>query len=148
MKFANFELSEPFGSVILQALGHEWDMHNFAALVGVHQPNTTGIASLEWQVPPDVDNPWGSPENSASGCRLVFSGVRRFDVKAGEPTLLEDSQTVAGISKAFPGESEYPFKHHWGADESFYLRVELEDSGQIEIDAEVATLEPIPRLDV
>ena len=148
MKFANFELSEPFGSVILQALGHEWDVHNFAELVGVHQPNNRGIASLEWQVPPEVDNPWGSPGNSASGCRLVFSGVRRFDFKAGEPTLSEGSRTVAGISKAIPGESEYPFKQQWGSDELFYLRVELEDLGRIEIDAEVAVLEPIPRLDV
>jgi hypothetical protein len=148
MTFANFELSEPFGCVILRAFGHEWDLHSFAVLVAVQQPNDASVASLEWQVPPDIDNAWGSPGNTAKGCRLVFSGVRRFDIKAGEPTLSADSQTVAGISKTIPGESDYPFKQHWTSDELFCLRVELEDLGQIEIDAEVAALEPISRFDV
>ena len=69
-------------------------------------------------------------------------------MKPGEPERSADSQTVSGISKTVPGEIEYPFKRHWASDDSFDLRVEFEDAGRIEIDAEVAILEPIPRLDV
>jgi len=140
MTLSNFELNEPFGSVILRGLGQEWDLHNFAELVAVRPPNVAGIASLEWHVPADVDNPWGSRGNSASGCRLVFSGVRRFEQLGGDPKQSDGARAVRGISKAIPGELEYPFKQKWESDELFYLRVEMEDSGRIDIDAEVAAL--------
>src|SRR5262245_16946883 len=136
MRFTNFDLKEPFGATVLVGLGHEWDVHSWADLTAVRQTHPGETAVLEWHVPTDVSNPWGSLGNNAAGCRLVFSGVRSFRITAGtagvEP---RDARTVAAISKAIPGEGAYPFKASWGDAEEFELRVETEDAGRIDIDA-------------
>jgi hypothetical protein len=148
MRFANFDLDSPIQATILVGLGHHWDVHNFADLVAAAVSEATGTAYVEWRVPANVGNPWGSPGNCAAGCRLVFEGVRSFQRHEGKPNAdPEDARTVLGISKTIPGAEEYPFKRRWEADDPFCLRIETEASGRIDVDAELATLEPIPRLD-
>jgi hypothetical protein len=148
MRFSNFDLDQPFGSVELIGLGHRWDVHSWADLVVAEGSAAESSAVLEWRVPSNVENPWGSRGNQAVGCRLVFAGVSVFAVRpgvqGGDP---RDRRTVSSISKVVPGAQEYPFKNEWTADERFDLRVETEDEGRIDVEADVATLEPILRLD-
>ena len=149
MRFANFELQSPIQTITLIGLAHEWDVHNFADLVRAEVSPDHGSAVVEWRVATEVANPWGSPRNLNAGCRLVFSGIRSFRSQGVSlQSDLPDSHTVRGISKTIPGEEAYPFKRDWNPGDDFCLRIETESSGVIDVDAELATLEAIPRLDV
>lgn len=145
MRLENFDLVKPFGQILLRGLGHTWDLHNFVVFKGLGFHPERDELVMEWRVETSRADPWGSPGNSAVGCRLRFVGVRSVSLSPRDPALqLDESVCLEMISKVVPGEREYPFKDSWGPNELFNLRLDLHDDRNIEVDAESVSLEAIP----
>ncbi|MBP7610713.1 MAG: hypothetical protein KA760_14530 [Steroidobacteraceae bacterium] len=139
VRLSNFECDDPIRAITLRGLGFEWDLHNFAEFVGLRFDASTGTLELEWAVPADRENPWGSVDNLATGCRLRFAGVSSLHVQ------LPDSEActeLIGISRVVPEGSEYRFKSQWSQDDPSNLLVEFR-GGRIEVGAESVALEGV-----
>src|SRR5262245_41799217 len=144
MRLENFELAEPYATIELVGLGHRWDLHSWADFVGVTFTPEQDELCLEWRVPTHERNPWGSPGNTATGCRLRFRGVRLVTMTNRDSAYpMDEALTLEAIGKAIPGETKYPFKRDWEPGETFNLRFEFHDERSIEIGAKEATLEAI-----
>ena len=144
MRFENFDLAAPHGAIELRGLGHAWDLHNFATFQGFAFHPELDELTMEWQVEPGQENPWGSRENSARGCRLRFSGLRFLRGTSRDRAYpLKESRTVSGISKATPEQGEHRLKHDWGPDERFHLIIQFQDEREFEVAADVVRLEAI-----
>jgi len=145
MKLENFDLDAPFGSVTLVGIGHHWDLHAWADFVGAEFMPEHDRLVLEWRAPDGQENPWGSPGNDSSGCRLVFNGVSFFQISPRDPAYpSSESRTVASISKASLSETKFRFQNSWDAGEPFRLLVEFQDERRIEVEAESVSLERLP----
>src|SRR5262245_79256 len=144
MKLDNFDLASPYATIELVGLGHRWDLHSWADFVGVTFAPEQDEMAFEWRVPLDEQNPWGSPGNRATGCRLRFRRVFHLAMSGRDPAYPKaEALTIDSISKAIPGERDYPFKREWAPDEPFHLRFQFHDSRTIDVGAELATLEAI-----
>jgi hypothetical protein len=148
MKLDNFDLAEPYATIELVGLGHHWDLHSWADFVGASFVPDDDEVWLEWRVPADVNNPWGSPGNMARGCRLRFRHVHHLLMTGrSESYPSKEAKTVKAVGKAIPGEGKYPFKQDWKVGEPFFLRFQFHDERMLEVGAEVAMLEAIPQHD-
>jgi hypothetical protein len=56
---------------------------------------------------------------------------------------LDEGRCLASVSKAIPGNPEYPFKNAWAPGEGFHLRFEFQDERRCEIGAVHALLETV-----
>jgi hypothetical protein len=137
MHFVNFALERAIQAITLHGLGVEWDLHNFADLVGIRFDPGTAILDLEWRVPPNQANPWGSPLNLAVGCILRCAGVSALRIRFPGGVGTRD---VAGVSRVDPEESTYRFKSEWRDDDESNLLVELEGGAEIEVAADTVEL--------
>jgi len=144
MRFDNFDLAQPYGAIVLRGLGHEWDLHSFAAFQGITFEPQRNEVILEWRTSGTESNPWGSRGNTASGCRIRFRAVRSLSLGPRDSAYPPaEALCVAGISKVIPGEAEPLFKQSWAPDEQFHLRVTFQDERHVDIDAESATFETL-----
>ena len=142
MRLENFDLESPFGAIVLEGLGHHWDLHGFARFQGFSFDPERDELTMEWRA--GHENPWGSDGNNASGCRLRFTVLRFLRATnrdSAYPPL--ESQAVAGIYKALPGpeRSEFRFKRDWGPDEPFNLVICFQDGRELEVAADAVRLE-------
>jgi len=144
MRFENFDLGSPYGSIELRGLGHDWDLHNWADFGGLTFLVESNELVLEWRVNHMDKNPWGDTGNTAAGCRLRFRGLHSVRLSPRDPAYPATEGTcVASISKVIPGELQFPYKQKWEPGEEFHLRLTFQDEREIEIGAETAVLEPI-----
>ncbi|MGC4064868.1 MAG: hypothetical protein QM784_09540 [Polyangiaceae bacterium] len=144
MIFENFELSGRVQGIQLLAFGKNWDLHNFADFVAITHDVRAREVCLKWRVPPEVANPWGDYSNHASGCDLVFTGVRslRMCPSNGWPHP-EDDLTVEEIAIVVPGgstETEYAFADPTS---DFALRFDFCSRAWLEIVADRVRLIPL-----
>jgi hypothetical protein len=139
VQLLNFKLKHETGAIILHGLGLEWDLHNFAEFAGFRFDASPDSLVLRWDVGGD-DNPWGCLANHATGCELVFRGVRFLHMEPGDNPLGGNDTCIAGVYKSIPGETKFRFKKTWGADETFYLVFDFISGREIEIDADTVEL--------
>ena len=145
MRFENFDLKSPHGAVELQGLGHDWDLHNWPDFHGFEFDPAADELTMEWTVPAEQANPWGSRGNTARGCRLRFCTLRYFRSTGRDPAYpIEESRTVSELSKAVPEPGEYRYQQVWGPEEPFHLIIRFQDEREFEISADVVRLEAMP----
>jgi hypothetical protein len=143
MIFSNFHFC-PCGGIELQALGLNWDLHNFADFVGLRvEPD--GSAALTW-VAPDQPNPWGDTNNRHMGCELRFSGVRLLLVTGRESEPSSEDRTLHDICKVTPEPGQYRRRREWPVDARFHLLLTFISGLSIEVDAAEAELRALDRL--
>jgi len=130
MHLRNFQLRFNQGVEVV-AVGHNWDLHNFATLTAVHYDAARQVCELEWTAP-SVPNPWGDPSNDFAGCRLRFSGVSRCESE-GDP--VEPGAVLAEIATVSPD----------GRDEPFDIWLSFESGTLLKLGGEEAELLPLAR---
>ena len=108
MRLENFDLESPFGAIVLQGLGHHWDLHGFARFQGFSFDPERDELTMEWRA--GHENPWGSDGNNASGCRLRFSVLRFCALQvATQPTRLWNRRRLLGSIRPCPDTSGVSF---------------------------------------
>lgn len=134
MRFENYTLRYSQG-VEINGCGHDWDLHNFAELTGFSHDPQLGTCEFVWSAS-SVTNPWGDPENAATGCRLEFTGVSVLEHEPG--TGSPDVRTLSEISD-IPQDSA---DNH--ESDTFDLWLTFEDGSAYKLRAAATRLVPIP----
>lgn len=99
MKLKNFEISS---EIELQTGNLFWDIHNFAAFVGLELIPASNAVVMKWAVPKE-GNPWGCTENRFSGMTLYFDNLRLLTLTPRDIDMpLTEDSCVAGILKWTP----------------------------------------------
>ena len=148
VQLENFQLEGEYGTVVLQSLGHHWDLHNFADFIQLRYAPGERLVVLAWSVPEHATNPWGDPSNSALGCQIHFEGVSYFAVSPRDPkTPVSEDATLECVSKVQPVQSERRYRRAWHPGEPFRLRFEFHGGTAIEVESENARLVAVPRED-
>jgi hypothetical protein len=71
-------------------------------------------------------------------------GVKHVKIGARDLAYpLDEGGCLASVSKAIPGNPEYPFKNAWEPGDPFHLRFEFQDERVCEIGADHALLEAV-----
>jgi hypothetical protein len=139
MKLANFELADPAVAIELVGLRHRWDLHSWANFTGFRFSPDTDELLMEWDVPRDAENPWGSPGNTARGCRLRFTGISFLRMTPRDEAYpRSEALCLGGVSKVIPDEPDYRFKKRWEPGKVFRLLFR-----ELEIGAATVQLEAI-----
>ena len=143
MKLDNFIVEGGFTGTTLFGLGRHWDLRSFAELCALRFEPKERVLVMEWSVPAMV-NPWGSPGNRARGCRILFEGVGFLRMTPQEPDAgLDDDVRVADVARIVPGESAWSWVEKGAETERFRLLFRFQSGRKIEVESDVARLEPI-----
>jgi len=145
MRLKNFEIS---GEIELRTGNLFWDIHNFAAFVGLELIPASNALAMKWAVPNET-NPWGCVENRFSGMTLYFDNLRFLTVSArdAEMPLTEDS-CISAILKVDTNSQENELymrtRTTWELNDPFRLALQFQSRRVIEIESDSVELIPHP----
>ena len=147
MRLLNFKLADPCVTIELVGLGHNWDLHNFAVFTGLRYDPATNTVVMEWSVDRGLEqNPWGSPGNSAQGCRLIFADVNFLHITARDAEIPSaEDDCLEALSKVDPRETPYRMMERWPDGTEFRLLFRFQGGRNIEIGADAVELRPIDK---